>query len=151
MLKLTVLIVGFLLLSTNGFCQNDEYLDQKSILVQVERGSGITAEKLCEGSWEVTLSIMQLIFENPEDNMIMDMDYNSYTYQFNTNGSFQVDAILDSDGTWELRNNGKLLYLYNNLREDEELHHILIEGDTLKLYYIVDNSMVYQHLEKKTE
>lgn len=146
-----ILFLVFIGIASASISQTEEYIDQKEIQKQVENGSGITMEKLCDGKWVVTLSMMQLIYEDPEDNMIMDMGYDGYSYKFNSDGTFEVSAIIDSDGTWELRDNGKLLYLYNNLRDDEEFHHILMDGETMKWYLFEGESTVYQHFDNSQE
>lgn len=128
--------------------QTDEFIDQAEIRVAIENGKGITSELLCNHEWVVTTAIMQLMYDDPDDNLIMDMGY-STEYTFHPDGTFDAVAIIDTDGTWELRENGKLLYLYNNFRKDEEVHHILLDNDTMKWYFFEDKSTFYQYLEKK--
>lgn len=129
--------------------QTEEYIDQTKVRNAIEKGKGMTAEELTDHEWVVNLSIMQLIYDDPEENDIMDLGFDGYTYTFHPDGTFDVDAIIDTDGTWELRDNGKLLYLYNNFRDDEEFHHLLLDDQMMKWYLFEGKSTFYQYLEKK--
>lgn len=125
--------------------QTDQYINNDDIKKEIEKGTGITTETLCNSKWIVNTSILQAVYDDPSDNMILDMEYTS-SYVFNEDGTFKVSATIDSDGKWELRNNGKLLYLYNNLRDDEEFHHLLMDGNTMKWFVFEGKTLFYQYL-----
>lgn len=99
------------------------------------------------GSW--TVRVARMYFNYTEDEPVgMAWDFDGYVYTFSEDGTYTVDAMLDTDGTWELRDNNTVLYLHNNFRNDEELHRIVITGDQLEYIMIDGVAYMYQVLER---
>ena len=61
--------------------------------------------------------------------------------------TFDCEDIIPSDGTWELRNGGKLIYLYNNLRDDEEFHEIVITKSGMNRYLFEEGMLIMYDLK----
>ena len=130
---------------------SEVFLDIQVIKKQLAKSKAIQTNDLCGKTWEVQKAYMQIIFEGEEaDTMSMNFPFEGYTYTFDQSGTFHVGAIIDSNGDWEFRENGKAIYLYNHLRKDEEIHHIILHDDHTMEWYLIeekDNSIVYQVLK----
>ncbi len=90
-----------------SYSQTETFLDTILVKKEIENSKGINVEELCSAVWIIKQATFQFQYADPEDNMIMDMDsWEGFSYTFNANGTYEVNAIIDSDGKWELRDNG---------------------------------------------
>jgi hypothetical protein len=99
------------------------------------------------GKWEIVQSVLYNEYEDEEPSFWGDM-FNGYIYTFKKDKTYAVDAIIDTHGKWELRDNGHDLYLFNLIREDEEIHSLILDGDKLVFAIIDGTSYMYQELKR---
>ena len=138
----TLLICCMFSLSANA--QEEVFPTATEVRNEIESSQVMTASLLCNRKWRIERAAAYYTMENPADNWIFDMPFEGYSYTFHTDGTFDCEAVISTDGTWELRNGGKLLYLYNNLREDEELHEIALTKSGMK-WYMLDEEMILRY------
>ncbi len=115
----------------------EEHLNIELLEEKMRQLKPLKAEQLT-ATWEITAARTQTNYaDKNEEPFTMNMDvYEGYQYILHEDGTFDCIAIIDTDGRWELRENNTRLYLYNNLREDEEEHYLLLSEDKLELIYV---------------
>lgn len=123
-----------------------EWLNTEKLLDELQKAKPVEENQLL-GKWEIIESVLYNIYEDEEPSFWGDM-FNGYTYTFKKDKTYEVDAFIDTHGEWELRENNHALYLLNNVRNDEETHSLILEGDKLTFVYIDGTAYMYQVLKK---
>lgn len=133
------------MLSLSANAQEEIFPTATKVRNEIEVSQVMTASLLTNKKWIIEKAATYYTFENPADNWVFNMPFEGYSYTFHTDGTFDCKAVIPSDGTWELRHDGKLLYLYNNLRDDEEFHELVFTKSGMK-WYMFDEGMMIMYV-----
>jgi hypothetical protein len=123
-----------------------EWLNTEKLMDEVQAAKPVQESELL-GKWEIVQSVLYNIYEDEEPSFWGDM-FNGYFYTFKKDKTYEVDAIIDTHGEWELRENNHALYLLNQVRNDEEIHSLILKGDELSFVYVDGNAYLYQVLKR---
>jgi|GEM_PF-6627323 len=119
-------------------------LDSIKLKEIVANAEAVPLETLLNNNWVHTQSIIQYNNGFDEGPLYEVEDEMDYVYHFNEDGTYWIDAILDTDGTWSYDKEAKTFSIKSNFRS--YISHsgpITFEDGILKWYELYDRKSKY--------
>lgn len=118
-------------------------LDSVEVRQRIVEAPSVSVEDIVSNTWSCDSTIVQYFesfyeghetYEETEDM--------GYHYTFYESGEYEIEAIISSDGTWNLDTETKLLSMTSNLRStlDQE-NHVLISNGRMEWISIDENGI----------
>jgi hypothetical protein len=109
----------------------------------------ITPKELCANKWKTKTSMIQWFAYDDVAASYEETEEMGYVYTFSPDGTYTVDAILDTDGLWTIDSSTKIVDMRNNLTRIANQHaYMILKGNTLTWYEWTEAGLFVTVLEK---
>jgi hypothetical protein len=146
MKKLVVLLV-FYSFSVSTMAQMK--LDTTWYRALVTKAPVITSKELCASKWRTKTGKIQLFAYEDEPASYKEVEEMGYVYTFSPDGTYTVDALMDTDGVWTIDPTTKIVDMHNNVTSLANQHaYMIAEENTLTWYEWTKDGLYITVLEK---
>ena len=111
-------------------------IDTSAVLSEAVEGAAISRRELMENGWvHVQTDIQHFNHYGDEGPFYEEIEEYNYVYYFKESGDFEIDAILDTDGTWKYDEEKHHLQMKSNFRDYLDKDCILYKPEEGKLIW----------------
>lgn len=123
----------------NSTRETDPVLDSAKLMQAIQNQKHLSTEMIVSKTWSIDSSYIQWYGEEGEDAYQANEDMN-YHYSFHNDGTYNVDAVIDSKGTWKLDTEAKTITYDNEVSQlMAGTDYIYVDETTMK--WITFNNM----------
>ena len=129
------------------------HIDSTKVLSQARKSGPVSKEILQSTGWVHVQTNVQHYNRYGEDGPeYQELEEYNYVYYLKPDGNFEIDAILDTDGTWTYDNKARRLILISNFRDHLNKDCIVYQPEKGKLIWYenyredADNVMFFEYI-----